>query len=109
MMKEFEESRYCNGQYTESWLRAFLGYVKRSEGLFDFNITTQDQFIKTLTEEYIDPSSTYYEDIKFNENMTRILAARFIVQTENISDSNTERDMAYHLRAIAKNQTGNPK
>lgn len=105
MMKEFENSRYCNGQYTESWLRAFLGYVKRSEGLFDFNITTEPQFIKTLTEEYIDPSSVYYEDIRFNDNMTKIVAARFIVQTENISDSNTERDMAYYLRAIAKNQT----
>jgi len=38
--------------------------------------------------------------------MTAIIAARFVVQTENISDSNVERDMANDLRSIAANQPG---
>ncbi|CAL8113391.1 unnamed protein product [Orchesella dallaii] len=106
MMRQFETSPYCSPQFTESWLRNFVNYVERSKDIFDFNITTEEQFLKTLTEEYIDSSSFYYDDIKFNENNTKIVASRFVIQSVNISDSNKERDMADTLRAIAKNQTG---
>ncbi len=106
MMRQFETSPYCSPQFTESWLRNFLNYVERSKDIFDFNITTEEQFIKTLTEEYVDSSSFYYDDIKFNDDRTKIIASRFIIQSVNITDSNKERDMAETLRAIARNQTG---
>jgi len=114
LLSELESSRWVKGKhgvnlgslYTESWLRSFLGYVERSQGLFDYNITTEREFIDTLFDAYLDPSSPFYDDVKFNADRTRINASRFIVQTINITDSNDEKDMAMELRAIAAAQEG---
>lgn len=114
LLRELEHSPWVMGKhgvkigslYTESWLRSFLGYVERSQGLFDYNITTEPEFIETLYESYLDPSSPFYDDVKLNADRTRINASRFIIQTVNISSSNEERDMAMELRAIAANQPG---
>ena len=107
MMQQFEKSQYVDGGslYTESWLRAFLGFVDRSKLVdIEYNITTEQSFIDTLHENYLGPSSIYSEDIRFSEDNSRVIASRFIIQTVNISNSNEERDMAQSLRQIAKDQ-----
>jgi len=109
MMQQFENSPFVGAEgslYTESWIRRFTDYLKRAEGLFDYNVTTEAQFIQVLTDDYISTSSPLSADFVLNENRTQILASRFIIQTVNITDSNTERDMAEHLREIAMEQPG---
>lgn len=114
MMNELENSQFVRGKhptnnagalFTESWLRAFLGYVDRSKDVFDFNITTEAEFIETLRENYLE-GSVFEKDVKFNDDHSRIIASRFIIQTVNITDSNDERDMADELRNIAASQEG---
>lgn len=102
MMKDFENSKYCTGEFTESWLRNFLTFVNRSQDIFNWDISDEQKFVTTLTEEYVTPKSFYWDDIKLDENRTKILAARFIIQSGQIRDSNEERDMADGLREIAR-------
>jgi hypothetical protein len=42
-------------------------------------------------------------DVKFNEDETRIIASRFLIQAINISDTNHEKQMVRDLRDICKN------
>lgn len=41
-------------------------------------------------------------DVKFNDNGTRILASRILIQAVNISDTNHEKEMVKDLREISK-------
>lgn len=40
-------------------------------------------------------------DVKFNEEGTKIVASRLMIQAVNISDGNMEKDMVRELRRIA--------
>lgn len=46
------------------------------------------------------PGNPYSLDVKFNENSTRILATRYLVQAVNITDTNHEKVMVKDLRHI---------
>lgn len=48
------------------------------------------------------PANPFSLDVKFNENSTRILASRFMIQAINITDTNHEKIMVKDLRQICK-------
>lgn len=48
------------------------------------------------------PANTYAQDVIFNEDGTRIVAARFIIQAYHVVDSNDDKDMMVHLRTVAE-------
>lgn len=48
------------------------------------------------------PANPFSLDVKFNDNGTKILASRFMVQVINITDTNHEKEMLHDLRAICK-------
>lgn len=47
------------------------------------------------------PANPFALDVTFNENYTRILASRFIIQTYQIADANADKDMMEALRKVA--------
>lgn len=46
------------------------------------------------------PENEYYPDVRFNENKTKIIATRFLIQALNITDTNHEKVMVKDLRKI---------
>lgn len=49
---------------------------------------------------FLIPSETYSLDVKLNDDKTRILATRFLVQAVNITDTNHEKAMVRDLRKL---------
>lgn len=47
------------------------------------------------------PANPFALDVTFNENYTRIVASRFIIQTYHIVDANADKDMMEQLRKVA--------
>ncbi|KAK4292465.1 hypothetical protein Pmani_034770 [Petrolisthes manimaculis] len=101
--KTFENMSYVAGPlYTESWIRAWLGFLDRNQEFLDLNITTEQEFIDNLREIYLSgPANPFAQDVTFNENYTKIVASRFIIQTYKILDANADKDMMEHLRKVA--------
>nr|CAD7443243.1 unnamed protein product [Timema bartmani] len=158
LTQSFENTSFISTPlYTESWLRSFVGYVKRNQDYLNVSIDTEDSFISTLKEwwRYRGSMGTVFPpgrdtggawaqcfhwedtvveiqgehghsvptwedtvvdiqelwlfkpnpfslDVKFNENETKIIASRFLIQAVNISDSNGEKEMVRALRKICK-------
>jgi hypothetical protein len=51
LTQTFENTTYISSPlYTESWLRSFVGYVRRNQDYLNVSIDTEDGFIKTLKE-----------------------------------------------------------
>jgi predicted RND superfamily exporter protein len=97
-------SGHMTPEYQENWLSSFLSFVERYSELYDYNITTEQTFIDTLRTEFL-PNSIYAEDVKFNENNTKILATRYILQSVNVYTIPDQREMAEGLREVAASQT----
>lgn len=53
-----------------------------------------------LSQLYLFTPNPFTLDVKFNENKTRILASRFLIQAVNITDGNHEKEMVTDLRKI---------
>ncbi|GLH02013.1 Patched domain-containing protein 3 [Gryllus bimaculatus] len=79
LTQTFENTTYISSPlYTESWLRSFVGYVKRNQDYLNLWLFKPNPFSL---------------DVKFNEDGTRIIASRFLIQAVNITDSNDEKAM----------------
>nr|CAD7394216.1 unnamed protein product [Timema cristinae] len=103
LTQSFENTSFISTPlYTESWLRSFVGYVKRNQDYLNVSIDTEDDFISTLKELWLFKPNPFSLDVKFNENETKIIASRFLIQAVNISDSNGEKEMVRALRKICK-------
>lgn len=101
--QQLENLTYVAGPlYTESWLRAWLGFLDRNQEYLELNVTTEEDFITNLREIYLPgPANPYAQDVTFNEDYTRIIASRFIIQTFEILDANDDKDMMETLRKVA--------
>ncbi|XP_064118928.1 patched domain-containing protein 3-like isoform X2 [Macrobrachium nipponense] len=107
--QQFENLTYVAGAfYTESWLRAWLGFLDRNQEYMELNVTTEEDFIFNLRDVYLSgPANPYTQDVAFNEDYTRIVASRFIIQTYKIMDANDDKDMMETLRKVAQDSPFN--
>lgn len=55
-----------------------------------------------VPQHWLIPGNPYSLDVRFNEDKTRILASRFLIQAVNISDTNHEKQMVKDLRQICR-------
>ncbi|XP_023215985.1 patched domain-containing protein 3-like [Centruroides sculpturatus] len=107
LMKRFEASEYmADSSLTESWLRAYLRFLKDPRTSFfleSYNMSSKSDFITGLRRVFLKFRSAehFKDDIVFNENFTEIVACRFIAQTKDIADANEEKYMVIELRDIA--------
>lgn len=101
LTRTFENTTYISSPlYTESWLRSFVGYIHRNQDYLNVTIDTEEEFIKTLKELWLFKPNPFSLDVKFNEDGTRIIASRLLIQAVNISDTNGEKEMVRALRNI---------
>lgn len=107
ILTRFESSQYvANKNLTESWLRSYLSFINSEDSflfLQSLNMSNQDDFYTGLRSIFLHLPMTenFKHDIKFNEDGSEILAARFVVQTHDIKDANEEKEMLIALRKIA--------
>ncbi|KAK8396858.1 hypothetical protein O3P69_005078 [Scylla paramamosain] len=102
--QQFENVSYIVGGplYTESWITHWFSFLDRNMEYLGLNVTTEEEFIATLREIYLaGEANPYALDVTFNEDYTRIVASRFIIQTYQIKDANADKDMMEGLRKIA--------
>ncbi|KAL1462487.1 hypothetical protein WDU94_014318 [Cyamophila willieti] len=102
LTKSFEASPFISAPlYTESWLRSFVSYVRRNQDFLNVTIDTREGFLKTLNDLWLFKPNPFSLDIKFNDDGTKIIASRFMIQAVNITDGNMEKEMVKELRRIA--------
>ncbi|XP_026677786.1 patched domain-containing protein 1-like [Diaphorina citri] len=102
LTKTFEASSFISAPlYTESWLRSFVSYVRRNQDFLNVTIDTREGFLKTLNDLWLFKPNPFSLDIKFNDDGTKIIASRFMIQAVNITDGNMEKEMVKELRRIA--------
>lgn len=102
LTKTFENSTFISGPlYTESWVRSFVNYVNRNQEELNVTIDTRETFLQTLNDLWLFKPNPFSLDVKFNEDGTKIVASRFMIQAVNISDGNMEKEMVRELRKIA--------
>lgn len=100
---QLENTSYVtSSDYTESWLRSFLEFYERNNEYINGTINTEQSFIKVLRENWLFSSNPFSLDVKFNDNGTKILASRMLIQAVNITDTNHEKVMVQDLRQICK-------
>lgn len=103
LTQTFENTSYIsNTLYTESWLRSFLQYAERNEDYLNISIRNKENFIKTLKELWLAPSSPFSLDVKFDESGKNIIGMRYLIQAVNISGTEHEKEMVRALRKICK-------
>lgn len=88
--------------YTESWIRSFRSFVDRNNDYLNLTIDDEQSFIDAVKEHWLFPGNPFSLDVKFNEDETRIIASRFLIQAVNITDTNHEKEMVRDLRKICK-------
>lgn len=113
MLQKFENEEFSAGPLlTESWLRAYLQFQKDDLSFFlldGFNLTKREDFIEALRSVFfrLPQTDKFKNDLLLNEDGTSIIASRFLVQTQDIRDSNQEKAMVIKLREIADNSPFN--
>lgn len=118
LIQRLENTTYIDPLYTESWLRSFQDYVTRWNGYQqgpELRVDNEQSFIRTLKDIYLEPSSSFVQDIDFQSvpcngndqkcsehggKFEHIVGARFILQGHRILNSNDESELVQELREI---------
>lgn len=107
ILDRFESSKYVGDKnLTESWLRAYTRFIDQEDSflfLQALNMTDQQDYYTGLRNIFLHFPGTesFRNDVVFSEDGSEIIAARFVVQTKNITDANMEKEMLIELRQIA--------
>lgn len=101
LTRTLEETKWIsNSLYSESWLRSFLSYITENQDYLNVTINTEENFIKTLKDYWLFPSSPFSLDVKFDDTGKHIIGSRFLIQAVNVSGTNQEKEMVKDLRKI---------
>uniref|UniRef100_A0A2P2HXT6 Patched domain-containing protein 3-like n=1 Tax=Hirondellea gigas TaxID=1518452 RepID=A0A2P2HXT6_9CRUS len=89
--------------YTESWLRSWKAFMGRNGVYLGLNNSDEQSFIDNLKEYYLAGTANPYTlDVAFNEDESRIIASRFIIQAFDVADAVKDRNLMTDLRQMAK-------
>lgn len=103
LTRTLEHTSYVTSSlYTESWIRTFRSFLRRNSDYLNLTIDDEASFIEAMKENWLFPGNPFSLDVKFNEDDTRILASRFLIQAVNITDTNHEKEMVRDLRKVCK-------
>jgi predicted RND superfamily exporter protein len=96
-------SRYVGTAFSHKvtwWLHDYRSYLNRTRGSADVDDST---FMSVLRGEFLQAPRyrRYNLDVRFDQEGKTITASRFLVQTNNLTDANLQRDMMTRFRDIA--------
>ncbi|KAF2366095.1 Protein patched/dispatched [Trinorchestia longiramus] len=88
--------------YTECWLRQWMRYMDKNGKYLGLNNTDEPTYIRNLKEYFLaGEQNNFVLDVAFNEDSTRIIASRFIVQSVDVMDAVSDRKLLQDLRRWA--------
>ena len=95
LVETLEASDHISPHLSKSWLRHYQSVNSAKDYLLNTtqNYATEAEFVRAVADFYNASSNPYSLDIAFNEDKTRILASRFLVQGQNIHNTKDEEDM----------------
>lgn len=102
LVETLEASDHISPHLSKSWLRHYQSVNSAKDYLLNTtqNYATEAEFVRAVADFYNASSNPYSLDIAFNEDKTRILASRFLVQGQNIHNTKDEEDMVIQIRQI---------
>ena len=102
LIKSLESSDHINPHLSKSWLRHYQSVTSAKDYLLNTtqSFSSETDFVRAVADFYNTSSNPYSLDIKFNEDRTRILASRFLVQGQNIHNTKDEEEMVIQIREI---------
>ncbi|XP_067123977.1 patched domain-containing protein 3-like [Centruroides vittatus] len=108
MLSEIESTPFITSSiYTESWLRQFKKYQSNfaaSYFLRTYNLSSEIDFNRALREVFfqIPECRKLKSDVVFNENGTKIVASRYLIQSNVTNTIEEEKQMLLDLRRIGE-------
>ena len=105
LLERLESSSYINQHLSRSWLNDFQTVNKARAFILnnsDTQLVSEDNFTKAVNKFYEDSSSPYRLDLAFNDDKSRIIASRFLIQGQNIHSTKEEENMVLEIRKICK-------
>ena len=108
LIENLEKSHYINQHLSQSWLHDFRTVSKAQA--FIRNTSNQhwrseEEFVKDVHTFYQNSSSQYRLDLAYNQDVSRILASRFLIQGQNIHTTKDQEKMVVEIRNICNNYT----
>jgi len=101
LLERLEASSYINQHLSRSWLNDFQT-VNRFLNNSNTHIGSEEEFTKGVYNFYQNSSSPYRLDLAYNEDKSRIIASRFLIQGQNIHSTIEEENMVLEIRNICE-------
>ena len=105
LIETLENSTYINEHLSKSWLHDFRT-VSEAQAFIQ-NTTehpwqSEQEFVEDVFSFYDNSSSQYRLDIAYNDDRTRIIASRFLIQGQNVHGSKDEESLVVEIRDICR-------
>ncbi|XP_012787438.1 patched domain-containing protein 3 [Sorex araneus] len=97
-LKDFEDNSYVDGNLTEFWLKAYVGYLEmQSKDPNNEEVFFDELFI------FLRSQDRFLFDVSINPRPTlEVLSSRAFIQTIGVSSSTNKKKMLIQLRSIAE-------
>ena len=108
LMESLEKSNYINQHLSQSWLHDFRTVNKAQafiRNTSNQHWSSEEEFVKEVHSFYQNSSSQYRLDLAYNQNVSRILASRFLIQGQNIHTTKDQEKLVVEIRNICQNYT----
>ncbi|KAA0189999.1 hypothetical protein HAZT_HAZT000998 [Hyalella azteca] len=88
--------------YTDCWVRQWSRFMAKNGKYQGLNNSNEETYIRNLKENFLGGEThSFRTDIVFNEDNTRIVASRCIVQAVNVMNAVRDRRLLEDLRQLA--------
>ena len=107
LLHDLEALPKISEHLTKSWLQHFETVASAKEIFLNESdsYASETEFVRDVYEYYKDRDTSFSLDVAFNENNTRIVASRFLVQGEKIRSTSDEEKLVLDIRRVCKQHT----
>ena len=107
LLHDLEALPKISDHLTKSWLQHFETVASAKEIFLNesHSYASETEFVRDVYEYYKDRDTSFSLDVAFNENNTRIVASRFLVQGEKIRSTSDEEKLVLDIRRVCKQHT----
>ena len=84
LISNISSLEFMTSDFAENWLRDFTNWARLYKDFENISISTEQEFISTLRTKYLRDAMYTSSDIVFNENYTKIIASRIVLQVDSV-------------------------
>ena len=102
LLERLGDSTYINQHLSRSWLNDFQEARAFILNSTNTHIATEQEFTRGVFNFYKNSSSPFRLDVAYNDDRSRIIASRFLIQGQNIHSTIEEKNMVLEIRGICE-------